>query len=173
MKKICLYSLLMMLIGLMITACGKQKIEEEEPYPIEQPTANFDNSVFKQLTKEEALSLYDMEGTQIVFACNGDSVNCQKVYKAVVQVQKEFDYTTNYLYIFGRFAKEFKDFISKLDFYIEVNNSVSGEFSKLLGGTNTYYPAIIIIKDGKQVNGLIGNDISYENLKNLVSKYIQ
>ena len=33
--------------------------------------------------------------------------------------------------------------------------------------------AIIIIKDGKQVDGLIGIDINYQKLKDIVSKYLK
>ena len=175
MKKIFKSLLLILLFALTACEAKTENIDnpEEEPYPIEQPTPEFDSSIFKQLTKEEALALYDMEGVQIVFACTASSSSCQEVYNAVVKVQNDFKYTTNYLYIYGSFVNEFRDFISKLDMNYSINDTINGSFKELIGGSKVYFPAIIIIKDGKQVDGLIGIDINYQKLKDIVSKYLK
>ena len=73
----------------------ENKNEDDWEYPVEAPRKDYDISLFKQLTNDEAAKLYDLKGTQVVFACDGEFDVCREMYKNVLAVQKEFNYTTN------------------------------------------------------------------------------
>ena len=176
MKSNIIKYLLIAILIISLPACKKPKIAEEpeeEPYPIEEPTPEFDNSVFKQLTKEEAADLYNKNETQVVFICTGIDTYCKKIRDIVVKVQEDYNYTTNYIYVYKNFSEEFHEFLSKLDLNYKLNDNIKGTFYELLSGNTMYIPAFVIIKDGKQVDGCIGGKITYKEFHEMVGKYIK
>lgn len=107
-----------------------------------------------------------------MFGCDGKMLNCQKVYSEVLNVQKELNLTFNYIYITADFENEFFDFYSKLDMEYVFEEEV-GTFSEFFGSKGVvYFPAIIVIKDGKQVDGMIGINLNYNDLLSMIKKYI-
>ncbi len=173
MKSKIIKYILVSLFIISLTACNNTKPIEDFEYEIEAPTPEFDNSVFKQLTKEEANDLYNKEEAQVVFICTGIDTYCKKVRDIVVKVQEDYNYTTNYIYVYKNFNEEFHDFLSKLDMFYKLSDEVTGTFYELLSGNTMYIPAFIIIKDGKQVDGYIGGKITYQEFHDMVGKYIK
>lgn len=134
-------------------------------------TTSYDVSKMKAVDAKAALDLYKEKGTHVLYIGRSNCSVCVTILPLLNKLQEELNYTTNY-YDLNQ-SKNWKSDMEELINKFTVNatvNSEEGTIAKLFGD-HGYTPTVIIIKDGKTVDGFIGYR-DYETLKELVSKYI-
>lgn len=127
----------------------------------------YDISKMETISVIQALKLFDNSETSILFFGRESCAVCEKLVPVLNQAQKENNFVTKYLDItkINRSGDSWKELVSKLDLVTsatlsedvdddaEVVTETYGYFLDNFGFT----PTVIMIKDGKQISGFIGN----------------
>lgn len=134
-------------------------------------TAEYDVSKMKAVNVEQALALFKEKGTHVLYIGRADCSSCVMTVPYLNQVQQDLNYTTNYFDLnqTTNYKTEMKELAEKFDIKATANG-VTGTIASLFLDKG-YTPTVIIIKDGKAVDGFIGNR-DYNTIKALVSKYL-
>lgn len=139
-------------------------------------TTEYDVSKMNKVDIEGALALFKEKGTHVLYIGRSTCSVCVTTVPVLNKVQDELKYTTNYLEIevtnakpWTEWQKELKDLTDKFTPETKVNNE-EGTIGELFYSKG-YTPTIVIIKDGKVVDGFIGYR-NYDTLKELVKKYM-
>ncbi|MCM1053011.1 MAG: thioredoxin family protein [Ruminococcus sp.] len=132
---------------------------------------SYDVSKMNAVNADEALALFNDKGTHILYIGRSNCSVCVSLVPLLNKLQEELKYTTDYYNLTQtqNWKTDMAELIEK--FTIETTvNSETGTIAKLFSD-HGYTPTVIIIKDGKAVDGFIGYR-DYDTLKELVSKYI-
>ncbi len=150
---------------------------------------NYDVSKMNEVSVSEAVKLFDEKGTSILYIGRSNCSHCVETVPVLNEVQEELGYTTQYLdlgklmqenYYYDEDDKETKlnwagvqKEIKPLTDLITVEGKANDEEGKIgeLFYNRGFTPVVVIIKDGKNVDGFIG----YKNkdaLTELVKKYL-
>lgn len=131
----------------------------------------YDVSKMNPVNVEKALALFKEKGTHILYIGRANCSVCVSTVPVLNKVQEELKYTTNYFDLnqTTNYKTEMKELAEKFKIDAKVNNEEGTIASLFLD--HGYTPTIIIIKDGKAVDGFIGYR-EYETLKELISKYL-
>lgn len=126
---------------------------------------------FEKINVNEALGLYDKEGTHVIYIGRNDCGICQQFVPILKDVQDELNFKINYIDLneYNNFKTSFKDLAAKFTVKAKANDeedTIGNLFIK-----NGYTPTVIIIKDGKTVDGFIGYR-NVDTLKELIKKYL-
>ena len=149
---------------------------------------NYDVSKMNEVSVSEAVKLFDEKGTSILYIGRSNCSHCVETVPVLNEVQKELNYTTQYLdlgklmtenYVYNKETEKTeldwsgvqKD-IKPLTDLITVKGTANGNEGKIgdLFYEGGYTPTIVIIKDGKAVDGFIGYK-GVDSFKELVQKY--
>jgi thioredoxin-related protein len=137
---------------------GNKKEETENTYDV---------SMMHQVGIAETLSLFSSKKTYVLYVGRSTCTICEKLLPTLQQAQINNDYITQYLDIttIDRSSDDWATLVEKLD--IKTTASISEtEDSEAEKVTNTYgyfldkygfTPTVIIISNGKQKAGFVGN----------------
>lgn len=136
-------------------------------YTREESPATVDTSMFKVLTLEDALKLFDDDSAKLLVISVS---NCSATINFVPSLQiaqAKYGYTTYYLELdnVDSESEQFTKLMDKLDMEYNFKGNTQ-KFSYFIGST----PMTIIIKNKKMVSGYIGS-MNTEALKALTNKY--
>lgn len=133
----------------------------------EEDNTNYDVSKFRELKVNEVLKLFDDNSLHIVYMGRPTCYYCVQFVPILNKVQESLGYTTIYLDTtsLNKSDKDVSSLIDKMDVKIMMNGS-----EETLKDYYGYTPMLLIIKDGKIVNGNVGY-IDYQELYQLVSVY--
>ncbi|MBE6154915.1 MAG: hypothetical protein E7163_05035 [Firmicutes bacterium] len=156
----------LLVIGLYFTNNGTSV--SEEPKTTESDT-NYDVSKMNTVTGKEATELFDKKGTHFLYIGRPTCGVCVNLVPNLNATIEELDVTINYLELESTFRDDFGDLFDHLDIKTKINGE-EGTFGELLE-TYGYTPLVIIIKDGKMIEGFVGSRDS-ETIIELFKKYI-
>lgn len=132
-------------------------------------TIKYDVSKMKKVTGEEAAKLFDEKGTHFLYIGRSTCSVCVNLVPELNTVLSDMSITINYSPLEQTFRTDFKDLFKKLDIETTVNKN-KGTFGELLEEYG-YTPIVIVIKDGKMVDGFVGyRDAS--KIEELFKKYL-
>lgn len=132
-------------------------------------TVKYDVSGMKQISGEEAAKLFDEEGTHFLYIGRSTCSVCVNLVPELNTVINDMAITLYYSPLNQTFRTDFKDLFGKLDIETTVNNN-KGTFGELLEEYG-YTPIIIVIKDGKMVDGFVGYRDA-DKIEELFRKYL-
>jgi len=132
-------------------------------------TVKYDVSKMKQISGEEAAKLFDKEGTHFLYIGRSTCSVCVSLVPELNTVMNDMSITLYYSPLNQTFRTDFKDLFGKLDIETTVNNN-KGTFGELLEEYG-YTPIIIVIKDGKMVDGFVGYRDA-DKIETLFKKYL-
>lgn len=143
----------------------------------EENNISYDVSKFNEVDVDNALDLFKKKDTQILYIGRSDCGYCQKTVPVLTEVQEDLKFTTNYLAVetstinkdWKTWQEELEPLAKKLNKETTVGETTD-KFGELLVSKG-YTPAVIIIKNGKMVDGFFGYK-DKENIKSLIEKYI-
>ena len=118
-------------------------------------SATYDVSKMTQVSGEEAARLFDEEGTHVLYIGRSGCSICVQLVPQLNQVIDDWDLEINYLPLGSNFRTEFADLFDKLSIETEINNE-EGTYGELLEA-HGYTPFVIVIQDGKMVDGFVGS----------------
>ncbi len=124
---------------------------------------------FETVTAEEALDLYDRQGTYVLYIGRKGCSHCEKMVPSLKELQDELGYKTYYYELTESFREDAKDLAEKFTLKLKVNGEEDTIGNLLI--ENGYTPTVVIIKDGKTVDGFIG-ERSKDKLKEMIYKYL-
>lgn len=166
LKKIltCLYvviALLAIITIVLFTSNIKITNDKTSNENVQEETTNeendYDVSMFKSVDAEEAISLFDSEKTEVIYIGRSTCGYCVKFLPVLQKAQKEFGYKTNYLDI----TTVTEDQHSKL---LEKDND-----EKFLEENFGSTPMVLLVKDGKIVEGWVGY-AEYDNFAQYLTR---
>lgn len=132
-------------------------------------TVKYDVSKMKQITGEEAAKLFDEKGTHFLYIGRSTCSVCVNLVPELNTVMNDMAITLYYSPLNQTFRTDFKDLFGKLDIETTVNNN-KGTYGELLEEYG-YTPVVVVIKDGKMVDGFVGyRDAS--KIEELFKKYL-
>ena len=138
-------------------------------------TSEYDKAVgkMKMVTGTEAAKLFDDKEAHILFIGRSGCGVCVRLAPELATVQEDLDITINYLPLGEKFRTDFQDLFGHLTVetsFTSNGQKYEGTYGELLneGG---FTPMIIVIKDGKMVDGFVGyRDAA--TMKTFFNKYI-
>lgn len=139
----------------------------------------YDVSKMNKVSVNEAKALFDKKGLQVLYIGRENCSACVKTVPELNQVQEELKYTTNYLDLksLSDWKTEMKELTDLFTVKTTVKTTINGEAVTLndeIGKIFIKYgftPTIIIIKDGKMVDGFIGYE-DHDTIKSTIQKYL-
>ena len=146
-------------------------------------TESYDVSKMNEVDVDEALALFEEDGTHVMYIGRSGCTYCRQFVPVLNQVQEELNFTTNYLNVdtFSKIwstnltseAKELKEKVQELTDKFTVEASANGETGELgdLFIENGFTPVLIVIKDGKVVEGFFGYRDA-DNLTEILEEYL-
>lgn len=139
-------------------------------------TSNYDVSQMNEVDVDDALALFDEEGTHVLYIGRSTCSVCVQFVPIINEVQKDLGFTTNYLPIETSTSKTWSDFQDELEPLTDrltIEASANGETGTLgeLFITNGYTPAFVVIKDGEVVEGFFGYRDA-ETLTGILEEYL-
>lgn len=138
---------------------------------------SYDVSSFNAVDVDGALALFDDGKTHVLYIGRSDCSYCQKTVPILAEVQEELGYTTDYLAVetntinksWSEWQTELAELAEKFSLTTEVNDEEDTYGNLLI--SKGYTPTVIIIQDGKMVDGFFGyKDAS--SIKTIVKKYL-
>lgn len=129
----------------------------------------YDVSRMKQVTGDEAAKLFDEKGTHILYIGRSTCSVCVNLVPELNTVMSDMTLTINYLPLTQTFRTDFKNLFDKLDIETTVNNN-KGTYGELLEEYG-YTPVVVVIKDGKMVDGFVGYREA-SKIEELFKKYL-
>ena len=132
-------------------------------------SVKYDVSKMKKVTGEEAAKLFDEKGTHFLYIGRSTCSVCVSLVPELNTVLSDMTLTINYLPLTQTFRTDFKNLFDKLSIETTVNKN-KGTFGELLEEYG-YTPVVVVIKDGKMVDGFVGyKDAS--KIEELFKKYL-
>lgn len=132
-------------------------------------SVKYDVSKMKQVTGDEAAKLFDEKGTHILYIGRSTCSVCVNLVPELNTVMSDMTLTINYLPLTQTFRTDFKNLFDKLDIETTVNNN-KGTYGELLEEYG-YTPVVVVIKDGKMVDGFVGYREA-SKIEELFKKYL-
>ena len=117
-------------------------------------STDYDVSAMNEVDVDEALALFDEEGTHVLYIGRSTCSVCVQFVPVLNEVQKELNFTTNYLPVETTATKTWSDFQDELKPLTD-KLTIEATLGELFI-TNGYTPALIVIKDGEVVEGFFG-----------------
>lgn len=127
--------------------------------------SNYDISMMHEVNVSDVLTMFDSGDTYVLFVGREGCVVCKNILPALKEAQTNNNYITQYLDItkVDRSSDEWKSLVNKLSMRSTQTISETGE-GELVTETYGYFlhnygftPTLIVVKDGKQTAGFIGN----------------
>lgn len=150
------WAIVAILVGLIIIIAfiGSKKDENTD----------YDTSMMNEVDVIDVLSMFESKKTYVLFVGRKNCQVCVDMIPALEEAQKKNNYITQYLDIekADRSSDLWKELVKKLTMKSTQTTTEDGSGEKI---TETYgyfldvygfTPTIIVIKDGKQIAGLIG-----------------
>lgn len=147
-------------------------------------TKTYDVSKMTKVNVDGAKALFDSKEIQVLYIGRSDCSVCIDTVPVLNEVQKELNYVTNYLDLnsVSNWKTELKPLADLMTVKTKLTTTVrneEGESEKVtlddtMGNIFIKYgftPTIVIIKDGKMVDGFIGYK-DHDTVKKLVEKYM-
>lgn len=142
-------------------------------------TNTYDVSKMNKVSVAEAKALFDKKGLQVLYIGRENCSACVKTVPVLNKVQEELKYTTNYLDLqtISNWKSDLKELSELFTAKTTVTTTINGELKTLndtIGNIFLEYgftPTIVIIKDGKAVDGFIGYE-EHDTMKKIIEKYI-
>lgn len=136
-------------------------------------STTYDVSKMTKVTGYEAAKLFDNKETQILYIGRPGCGVCVSLVPELNKVIDDLKIKINYLELDDKFRTEFKDLFDHLTIDTKITSggeTYEGTYGELLnkGG---FTPMVIIIKDGKMVDGFIGSRSS-DTITSLFKKYL-
>ncbi len=124
-------------------------------------STDYDVSAMNEVDVDEALALFDEKGTHVLYIGRSTCSVCVQFVPVLNEVQKELNFTTNYLPVETSATKTWSDFqdeLKPLTDKLTIEATANGNKGTLgeLFITNGYTPALVVIKDGEVVEGFFG-----------------
>lgn len=156
-------------------------------------STTYDVSDMNEVNIDEAIALFEKEGTQVVYIGRSSCSVCVSYVPVLNEVQDDLGFTTNYLDVTTiadiwdtdladdedtqALDEKVQEFIKQLSVETTVRTTIDGE-SVTLEDTigNLFYeygftPITVIIKDGEMVDGFVGYRDA-ETLTDLIEEYL-
>ena len=134
----------------------------------ESSSSDYDVSQMKEVDVDDALALFDEEGTHVLYIGRSTCSVCVQFVPVLNEVQEELDFKTNYLDVDAissiwaknktDAAEEMYNQVKRLTDKLDIEASANGETDTLgnLFISKGFTPALVVIKDGKVVEGFFG-----------------
>ena len=134
----------------------------------ESSSSDYDVSQMKEVDVDDALALFDEEGTHVLYIGRSTCSVCVQFVPVLNEVQENLDFKTNYLDVDAissiwaknktDAAEEMYNQVKRLTDKLDIEASANGETDTLgnLFISKGFTPALVVIKDGKVVEGFFG-----------------
>ncbi len=134
----------------------------------ESSSSDYDVSQMKEVDVDDALALFDEEGTHVLYIGRSTCSVCVQFVPVLNEVQEDLDFKTNYLDVDAissiwaknktDAAEEMYNQVKRLTDKLDIEASANGETDTLgnLFISKGFTPALVVIKDGKVVEGFFG-----------------
>lgn len=175
---------ILLIIGLYFKNPTNDSASPKDENSSETTNAAYDVSNMNKVNVEEAVSLFNEKGLQVLYIGRENCGVCVQIVPILNKLQKEFNYKTNYfdLNSTSNWQTEMKPLTELLTFKTTVKTTIKDKDgnSKAVTLNDTvgkifleygFTPTIAIIKDGKMVDGFIGYK-DYDSIKEILKKYI-
>lgn len=129
----------------------------------------YDVSAMKKISGEEAAKLFDNKGVSFLYIGRPGCSVCQNLVPELTTVVNDLKMTLYYTEVESSWKNDLKDLFDHLDMEVTIQ-SEKGTYGQLLKD-HGYTPYIIVIKDGKMVDGFVGYRTS-DSIKTLFKKYM-
>ena len=161
--------IILLIIGLYLKGSTSKTTTSTNTNNTTTTTTNeeYDISKMTKITGSDAKKLFDEKGMHILYIGRPTCGVCVKLVPELNNTIDELNVKVNYLELTSTFRTEWSGLFDKLTIKTKVNN-VEGTIGELLE-ENGYTPIVVIIKDGKMVDGFIGYRDS-ETITNLINK---
>ena len=126
----------------------------------ESSSSDYDVSQMKEVDVDDALALFDEEGTHVLYIGRSTCSVCVQFVPVLNEVQEDLDFKTNYLDVnaftnnWSAAKEDLEPLTNKMDIEASANDK-KGTLGELFVNYG-YTPALVIIKDGKVVEGFFG-----------------
>ena len=129
----------------------------------ESSSSDYDVSQMKEVDVDDALALFDEEGTHVLYIGRSTCSVCVQFVPVLNEVQEDLDFKTNYLDVDAissiwaknktDAAEEMYNQVKRLTDKLDIEASANGETDTLgnLFISKGFTPALVVIKDGKVV----------------------
>lgn len=164
---------IILIIGLYFKGSSSQASTNNNNNQSNNNEVEYDVSKMNKVNGNQAAELFNEKGTHILYIGRPTCGICVSLVPILNQVQDELNYKTNYLLLDNNFRTEFANLFGKLTIETSITSNgekFEGTYGEILkeGG---FTPVVIVIKDGKMVDGFIGYQ-NYESTLSLIKKYI-
>lgn len=129
----------------------------------------YDVSAMKKISGEEAAKLFDNKGVSFLYIGRPGCSVCVNLVPELTTVVNDLKMTLYYTEVESSWKDDFKNLFDHLDMEVTIQNE-KGTYGALLKD-HGYTPYIIVIKDGKMVDGFVGYRTS-DSIKELFKKYM-
>jgi len=160
---------ILLIIGLYFKGGVKSSSSGSSSSSSSNETVKYDVSKMKQITGDEAAKLFDEKGTHFLYIGRSTCSVCVSLVPELNTAINDMTLTLNYSPLNSTFRTDFKNLFDKLDIETKVNNN-EGTYGELLEEYG-YTPVVIVIKDGKMVDGFIGYRDA-DKIEELFKKYL-
>ena len=138
-------------------------------------TTEYDVSAMNEVDADEALALFEEEGTHVLYIGRSTCSACIQFVPQLNQVQEDLGFTTNYLDVqeyMGDWSRAQEE-LGPLMELITIEATANGETGELgeLFIDRGYTPVLIVIQDGEVVEGFFGNRSASE-LTSILEEYL-
>lgn len=157
----------LLIIGLYFTGGATNVLDNSDAS--KDSSSDYDVSKMKKLTGSEAAKLFEQEGIHFLYIGRPGCSVCVSLVPELNEAIDETKITMNYLEVGENFRNEFADLFDHLDIETTINKE-EGTYGSLLK-EHGYTPIVVVIKDGKMVDGFVGSRDS-ETLVEFFKKYI-
>ncbi len=143
---ICLYIVIALLtINTVVLILANADVSNPEPQ--EEETSTYDVSMFTEITADDIDEVKEIEGIQVIYVGQAGCGYCRQFLPSLQKAQEEYGYKTKYLDIAKVTTEEIQNKILELD-----------NDEKIIANNFWATPKVLIVKDGKLVDVLIGAD---------------
>ncbi len=138
-------------------------------------SSEYDVSHMNEISVDDAIDLFDEKGTHVVYIGRSGCTYCREFVPVLNEVQEELGFTTNYIDaqpLMNNWS-EAREELAPLAELLDVEASANGKTGTLgeLFLEKGYTPALIVIKDGKAVEGFFGYR-DKEQLTKVLEEYL-
>lgn len=175
------------ILGLLIIGLyfkGNSVTNETTKNEEKSSNSTYDVSKMNEVDVAGALNLFKKDGLQVLYIGRSDCGVCVETVPVLNKVQDELKYKTNYFDLNStkNWQTEMKELADLFTVKTTVKTTVKNKDGKAetvtlndtIGKIFLEYgftPTIIVIKDGKMVDGFIGYK-DYDTMKSLIEKYV-
>lgn len=166
--------LFLLIVGLYFkdaTSTTKNNVTEQTEY--EKATAKMTRT-----TGDEAVKLFDKKDTSIIYIGRSTCGVCNSLVPVLAELQDELDFKSYHIeFDTESYKTDLAKLADKLDYKTQVKTTINNEKVELndeIGNLMMDYgftPIIVIIKDGKMVDGFIGYK-DKASMKTILEKYL-